>query len=88
MSDLPRTVRIFISSPGDVKDERESARGVIHRLRRRYAKRLDLQTLLWEDFCLSAWHRTRMGVNATGPGPMSAGRIAPAPRDFRLHASG
>ncbi len=63
MSDLPRTVRIFISSPGDVKDERERACGMIHRLRRRYAKRLDLQTLLWEDFCLSAAQSFQRGID-------------------------
>ncbi|MGO9468306.1 MAG: SUMF1/EgtB/PvdO family nonheme iron enzyme [Isosphaeraceae bacterium] len=48
------TKRIFISSPGDVQEERERARSVVHQLRRRYAGRLDLRALLWEELPLAA----------------------------------
>ena len=47
-----RTVRIFISSPGDVADERDRARQVIESLRRRYAGHFALKPLLWEDLPL------------------------------------
>jgi len=32
-----KTIRIFLSSPGDVAEEREQARQVINALKRRYA---------------------------------------------------
>jgi hypothetical protein len=49
---LVRTIRIFISSPGDVAEERDRARLVIDGLRRRYAGRLVLKPVLWEDLPL------------------------------------
>ncbi len=49
-----KTIRIFISSPGDVADERDRARGVIQQLRRTFAGRLELEALLWEQLPLSA----------------------------------
>ncbi|MBL8933373.1 MAG: hypothetical protein JNM69_02400 [Archangium sp.] len=46
----PRRIRIFISSPGDVSEEREKARDVIAQLQRAYgADRLQLEPVLWED---------------------------------------
>lgn len=48
------TVRIFVSSPGDVIDERNRAQNVIQQLRRSFAGRLELESILWEDLPLSA----------------------------------
>ena len=49
-----KTIRIFISSPGDVAEEREKAREVVRRLQRRYLGRLKLVSILWEDLFLGA----------------------------------
>src|SRR5690348_4372823 len=46
-------VRIFISSPGDVHEEREQARRVVENLQRRYAD-VQLETILWENLPLPA----------------------------------
>ena len=48
-----RAIRIFISSPGDVAEEREKARQIIDQLRKRYAGQLELVAVLWEDLPLS-----------------------------------
>ena len=48
-----QSVRIFISSPGDVSEERERARQVIQGLRRRYSQHFALIPVLWEDMPLS-----------------------------------
>ncbi len=53
MSNTQRTVRIFISSPGDVFKERENARRVIEGLQKRYPD-VTLQSVLWEDLALPA----------------------------------
>jgi tetratricopeptide (TPR) repeat protein len=53
MPDSQQTVRIFISSPGDVAEERENARRVVEGLRRQYPG-AELQALLWEDLALPA----------------------------------
>lgn len=57
------TVRIFISSPGDVHEERDRARSVVHQLRRRYAGRLDLQPLFWEQLPLQADMSFQQGID-------------------------
>jgi tetratricopeptide (TPR) repeat protein len=49
-----RKIRIFVSSPGDVGEERAIAHRVIERLRFRYAARADLEVLLWEHLPLVA----------------------------------
>jgi hypothetical protein len=49
-----RTIRIFISSPGDVGEEREVAVKVIERLQYEYARRLHLDPILWEHEPLRA----------------------------------
>ncbi len=49
-----KTIRIFISSPGDVTEERNKARDVVRRLQRRYLGHLELVTILWEDLFLGA----------------------------------
>lgn len=53
MSNTHREIRIFISSPGDVTDERQQARRVIERLQREYPQ-TPLVPLLWEDLALPA----------------------------------
>ncbi len=53
MAESPETVRIFISSPGDVSEERDGARRVVEGLRRLYPG-ADLQTVLWEELALPA----------------------------------
>ena len=49
-----RKLRIFVSSPGDVGEERAIAHRVIERLRFRYAARAELEVLLWEHLPLVA----------------------------------
>ncbi len=53
MTDTRQTVRIFISSPGDVAEERDQARHVIEGLERQYPG-ATLQPVLWEDLALPA----------------------------------
>jgi len=48
------TLRIFISSPGDVAAERDKARLVIAQLQQLYGDRLQLVPVLWEDLPLRA----------------------------------
>src|SRR5437879_3594635 len=49
-----RTLKIFISSPGDVTDERELACDVVQRLNGRLAGRTRLVTVLWEELPMEA----------------------------------
>jgi hypothetical protein len=42
-------VRIFISSPGDVADERQRALAVVQRLQPEFSETLSLEPLLWEQ---------------------------------------
>ena len=51
--ELP-TVRIFISSPKDVAEERQKAQQVVAELCQRYADRLTLRPILWEELPLMA----------------------------------
>ena len=48
------TIRIFISSPGDVAEERDKARRVVADLQRQFGSRVQLETVLWEDLALPA----------------------------------
>ena len=48
------TLRIFISSPGDVGHERILAARVVERLQGEFANAVELQTILWEDEPLRA----------------------------------
>jgi eukaryotic-like serine/threonine-protein kinase len=45
---VPQALKIFISSPGDVVDERRRAALVIGRLKREFARFFDLSAVLWE----------------------------------------
>ena len=58
-----RIIRIFISSPGDVADERDRARQVIESLRRRYADRFLLKPVLWEELPLQANMSFQQGID-------------------------
>lgn len=58
-----KTIRIFISSPGDVKEERERARQVVESLRRRYSRRVTLQPVLWEDLPLQSDMSFQQGID-------------------------
>ncbi len=58
-----RTIRIFISSPGDVQEERDRARRVVEGFRRRYAGRITLQPVLWEDLPLAADTSFQQGID-------------------------
>jgi hypothetical protein len=48
------TIRIFVSSPSDVRPERLIAERVIKRLAREFAYRFDVQAVLWERVPLLA----------------------------------
>lgn len=58
-----KTIRIFISSPGDVQEERDIARGVIQQLGRTFAGRLQLQPVLWEELALGADKSFQKGID-------------------------
>src|SRR5271165_302182 len=58
-----RIIRIFISSPGDVAEERDRARQVVESLRRRYADRFFLKPVLWEELPLQADTSFQQGID-------------------------
>ncbi len=58
-----KTIRIFISSPGDVAAERDKARKVVEGLQKRYAGRLRLESVLWEDMPLGAVNSFQGGID-------------------------
>ncbi len=53
MPEFTKTIRIFISSPGDVAEERDGARRVIEGLQRNYPN-VTLLPVLWEELALPA----------------------------------
>lgn len=58
----PRTIRILVSSPGDVHDERDCAKRVVQGLQRRYAGIFTLEPFLWEDLPLSSIRPFQAGI--------------------------
>jgi hypothetical protein len=58
-----KTIRTFISSPGDVAEERDRARQVVEHLRCRYAGQLDLKAVLWEELPLQADMSFQQGID-------------------------
>lgn len=58
-----RRIRILISSPGDVADEREKAKRVIAVLQKRFAGRLRIEAILWEDLPLPATASFQEGID-------------------------
>jgi hypothetical protein len=57
------TLRIFISSPGDVAEERAKARQVIEQLQRQNGSGLELIPVLWEDLPLQADSSFQEGID-------------------------
>ena len=51
-----RTLRVFISSPADVRPERLTAERVVRRLDQEFALHLDLRAVMWEREPLLASH--------------------------------
>jgi hypothetical protein len=51
-----RTLRVFISSPADVRPERLIAERVVRRLDQEFALHLDLRAVMWEREPLLASH--------------------------------
>lgn len=58
-----QTIRIFISSPGDVAQERERASQVIESLRRRYARKFHLIPIFWENLPLEPDMSFQQGID-------------------------
>jgi hypothetical protein len=48
MSEMPRTLRIFVSSPGEVVEERTLTKRVLERLAGEFAGRVTLEPIFWE----------------------------------------
>ena len=51
---MTRTVRVLISSPNDVSEERQKARAILEDLQKSYVGELDLVPIFWEDLVLEA----------------------------------
>jgi WD40 repeat protein len=66
MSGNQQCVRIFISSPGDVADERERARRLIQKLQHDYPD-VQLLPVLWEDLLLTATESFQVGIEKRIP---------------------
>ncbi|MCR4849468.1 MAG: hypothetical protein K5920_11555 [Bacteroidales bacterium] len=58
-----KKLRIFISSPGDVQQERLIAKKVIAGLNRIYSQYVELETIMWEDLPLEATASFQDGIN-------------------------
>jgi hypothetical protein len=58
-----RTIKIFISSPGDVVHERQIAKRVIAKLGKELAASVKLEALLWEDMPLQATTCFQEGID-------------------------
>ena len=58
-----KTIRIFISSPGDVQEERNKAKAVVDQLRKIFSGRLELQAVLWEELPLQVDMSFQKGID-------------------------
>lgn len=58
-----KKLRIFISSPGDVQQERLIAKKVIVNLNKIYSRYVELETIMWEDLPLEATTSFQEGIN-------------------------
>ncbi len=63
MAAISRVIRVFISSPGDVAEERDKARRVLADLQRLYVG-VTLEPLLWEDLALPATASFQESIDA------------------------
>lgn len=64
-----RTLRIFISSPGDVAEERKMAQQVIAALQQRYRSHLTLKAVVWEQLPIPATASFQQGIDVVLTGP-------------------
>lgn len=60
---MKKRLRIFISSPGDVKLERGIAKRVINELQSIYREYIKLEVLMWEDLPLEATNSFQGGID-------------------------
>jgi hypothetical protein len=58
---MTKSLRIFISCPGDVTEEPDRARQVVERLRPQYAGKFLLKPLLWGDLRLHQFSSLPIG---------------------------
>src|SRR5207245_3136460 len=58
-----RTIRVFVSSPGDVEEERARARRAIERVSAWFAGRAIVKPVLWEDAPLRATASFQAGID-------------------------
>lgn len=58
-----RTLRIFISSPGDVVAERAIAKRVIRKLQKEFGDTVELKGLFWEHMPLQTTHTFQEGID-------------------------
>jgi len=57
------TIRVFISSPGDVAEERRKARQVIATLQKQYSEAVQLLPVMWEDLAIPATASLQEGID-------------------------
>jgi WD40 repeat protein len=62
MNDGRRTIRIFVSSPDDLGEERALAQDIIKRLAVEYQRHLLLDAVIWEETALSAAQDFQEGI--------------------------
>lgn len=58
-----KKIRIFISSPGDVIQERKIAKNIIAELQHIYSRYVELETIMWEDLPLEATGSFQSGID-------------------------
>lgn len=61
---MKRDLRIFISSPGDVYQERITAKKVIDELNKTFYRHINIEAILWEDMPLLASATFQEGIDA------------------------
>jgi hypothetical protein len=67
-----KAIRIFISSPGNVAEERDKAKQVIAALQRQYGDEVLLVPVLWEDLPLGADASFQQGIDLVLAGPYAS----------------
>lgn len=58
-----KKLRIFISSPGDVQQERNIAKNLISEMSHVYSNYVELETIMWEDLPLEATGAFQSGID-------------------------
>lgn len=58
-----KKLRVFISSPGDVLQERKIAKNIIAELSHIYSQYVELETIMWEDLPLEATGSFQSGID-------------------------